>query len=221
MMKIKLSKNSWHYRFWTKCMKSDFLNAFFGVPTKWDNALWEQCWAESFSTDIEDQSLWKSTKAQELYDREINLRKIPQDLCTYMRNLMLMVLLLVISGSIIALLSLITIVGFVVIPFDIMGHIWARLFVEIYPRTIGLGVIAWFALLVYVVGITILKVIKTYADNRYKDGTISYWINNLHLPKLKSKVRLTKAYKQPWDVILLEYYCSIKEKTCKKIEFED
>lgn len=198
-------------------MKSNFLYAFFGVRARWDGALWDECYEQCNGGVINDNNV----TVNQLYEQVMDERKIPQDLCTYMRNLMLIVLSLVVSGSIVALIGLITIIGFMVLPFELFGYLWAHLFVEDYSQMIVLGVIAWFALLGYVVGITILKVIKTYADNRYKDGTVSYWINNLHLPKLKSKVRLTKAYKQPWDVILLEYYCSIKEKTCKKIEFED
>lgn len=214
---MKLSKNSWHYKFWTKCMKNDVLHAFFGVRTHWDDALWDECYEQCDGGTITE----KRITVNQLYDQAMDERKIPQDLCTYMRNMMLMCLIFVISGSIVALLSLITIIGFVVIPFSVMGYIWANLFVESYQQMIALGVIAWFALLVYGVGITLLKIAKLYADNRYKDGTISSWIHNFKIPNLKPKVSLKKEYKQPWYYIVYQYYCSIKEKTCKKIEFED
>lgn len=35
MMKIKLSKNSWHYALWTKCMKSEALYKMFGERVDW------------------------------------------------------------------------------------------------------------------------------------------------------------------------------------------
>lgn len=208
---MKLSKNSWHYQFWTKCMKNDFLHSLFGVSTKWDDALWDECYEQCNGGVKSNQNI----SVNELYDHEIQLRKIPQDLCSYMRNMMLMILTIIITGSIAVAFGLITLIGFIVVPFVIAEFVWASWFADSYSEFIALGVIAWLAFITFILGWGTMKTAKHYADNRFKQGTVSAWIHDFRLPSLK------KGYTQPWYYIVYQYYCSIKEKTCKKIEFED
>jgi hypothetical protein len=217
MMKIKLSKNSWHYRFWTKCMKNDTLHAFFGERTHWDDALWDECYEKCNGGTIDD----NMRSVNQLYDEAMMDRKIPQDLCTYMRNMMFMILSLVVVGAFVVGLGLSILTGFLIVPFIVAQQAWALWFADSYNGVIFLGVIAWFATAVVGIGLLLCFMAKTYQDNAYKDGTISYRIRNFRFLNMIPKVSLTKVYKQPWYVILLEYYRSIKEKTCKKIEFED
>lgn len=214
---MKLSKNSWHYQFWTKCMKNDFLHSLFGVSTKWDDALWDECYEQCNGGVKRNQNI----SVNELYDHEIQLRKIPQDLCSYMRNMMLMILTIIITGSIAVAFGLITLIGFIVVPFVIAEFVWASWFAESYSEFIALGVIAWLAFITFLLGLGIMETAKHYADNRYKEGTVSAWIHDFRLPSFKHKVSLKKGYTQPWYYIVYQYYCSIKEKTCKKIVFED
>ena len=214
---MKLSKNSWHYQFWTKCMKNDFLHSLFGVSTKWDDALWDECYEQCNGGVKRNQNI----SVNELYDHEIQLRKIPQDLCSYMRNMMLMILTIIITGSIAVAFGLITLIGFIVVPFVIAEFVWASWFADSYSEVIALGVIAWLAFITFLLGLGIMETAKHYADNRYKEGTVSAWIHDFRLPSFKHKVSLKKGYTQPWYYIVYQYYCSIKEKTCKKIVFED
>ena len=192
-------------------MKNDFLHSLFGVSTKWDDALWDECYEQCNGGVKRNQNI----SVNELYDHEIQLRKIPQDLCSYMRNMMLMILTIIITGSIAVAFGLITLIGFIVVPFVIAEFVWASWFAESYSEFIALGVIAWLAFITFLLGLGIMETAKHYADNRYKEGTVSAWIHDFRLPSLK------KGYTQPWYYIVYQYYCSIKEKTCKKIVFED
>lgn len=198
-------------------MKNDFLHSLFGVSTKWDDALWDECYEQCNGGVKRNQNI----SVNELYDHEIQLRKIPQDLCSYMRNMMLMILTIIITGSIAVAFGLITLIGFIVVPFVIAEFVWASWFAESYSEFIALGVIAWFAFITFLLGLGIMETAKHYADNRYKEGTVSAWIHDFRLPSFKHKVSLKKGYTQPWYYIVYQYYCSIKEKTCKKIVFED
>ena len=198
-------------------MKNDFLHSLFGVSTKWDDALWDECYEQCNGGVKRNQNI----SVNELYDHEIQLRKIPQDLCSYMRNMMLMILTIIITGSIAVAFGLITLIGFIVVPFVIAEFVWASWFAESYSEFIALGVIAWLAFITFLLGLGIMETAKHYADNRYKEGTVSAWIHDFRLPSFKHKVSLKKGYTQPWYYIVYQYYCSIKEKTCKKIVFED
>lgn len=119
-------------------------------------------------------------------------------------------------GAFVVGLSLSFLTGFLIVPFIVAQQAWALWFADSYNGVIILGVIAWFATVVFGIGVLLCFMAKTYQDNAYKDGTISYRIRNFRFLNM-----IPKVYKQPWYVILLEYYRSIKEKTCKKIEFED
>jgi hypothetical protein len=198
-------------------MKYDVLHAFFGERTYWDDALWEECYEQCNGGCITKQNI----TVNQLYDQVINERKIPQDLCTYMRNMMFIVLCLILVGGIVIGFGLSTIIGFLTVPFIIAEWAWAIMLNDVYPFIIALGVISWFAVITFGIGCLLCFTAKTYQDNMYIDGTISYRIRNFRFLTLIPKVSLTKVYKQPWYVIVLEYYRSFKEKTCKKIEFED
>lgn len=225
---MKISKDSWHYRTWLDIVQYDVLLSLFGVYRgfNYEQTLWSI--SKDRYTDYNEQ--------RSLYIQLVREGHIPTNVCQYVRNLLIIIMLTSLLGLAGAMSIVYVIESMIGVACEVLGYTSWLPFVSI-----SVGVLVWIGGGVTLIGggVTLIVFITLHAfmwlDLSAKNP--KHWLycflhHNIwkyqvcaNISKLYNKMfpeKDTKEKSKPkWYEIFITYYQGIKEKTCIKLDFED